>query len=67
MIQTYRRPQIDIDNVIEEVQSLGRQQGQDLRDRLAMLIGHLLKWKYQPEKRSRCTLPLSLPLSTCSD
>lgn len=45
--------QIDLDNVIEEIESLGRQQRQELRNRLAILIGHLLKWEYQTEKRSR--------------
>lgn len=45
--------QIDLDNVIEEIESLGKQQRQELRNRLAVLIGHLLKWEYQSEKRSR--------------
>ncbi|MGB5917085.1 MAG: DUF29 domain-containing protein [Phormidesmis sp.] len=48
--------QIDLDNVIEEIESLGRQQRQELRNRLAVLIGHLLKWEYQSEKRSRSWL-----------
>ena len=45
--------QVDLENVIEEIESLGRQQRQELRNRLAVLIGHLLKWEYQSEKRSR--------------
>ncbi|MEL7495241.1 MAG: DUF29 domain-containing protein, partial [Cyanobacteria bacterium J06554_11] len=44
--------QVDTENVIEELASLGRQQRQELRNRLAILIGHLLKWEHQPEKRS---------------
>jgi hypothetical protein len=32
---------------------LGRQQKQELRNRLGILIGHLLKWDYQPELRSK--------------
>lgn len=35
--------QLDVDNVIEEIESLGWQQRQALRNRLAILIGHLLK------------------------
>ena len=46
-------PQVDLDNVIEEIESLGRQQRQELRNRLAILVCHLLKWEYQAEKRSR--------------
>lgn len=44
---------LDLENLADEIESLGKQQRQELRNRLAILIGHLLKWKYQPEKRSR--------------
>lgn len=44
---------LDIPNLIEEIESLGKQQRQELRNRLAILIGHLLKWQYQPSHRSR--------------
>ena len=43
---------IDLENLIEEVESLGRQERRELENRLSILIGHLLKWEYQPEKRS---------------
>ncbi|MEM7793514.1 MAG: DUF29 domain-containing protein [Cyanobacteria bacterium P01_C01_bin.118] len=48
--------QVDIVNVIEEIESLGRQQRQELRNRLAILLAHLLKWEYQAEKRSHSWL-----------
>jgi hypothetical protein len=32
---------------------LGKQQKQELRNRLGILIGHLLKWDYQPELRGK--------------
>jgi predicted nucleic acid-binding Zn-ribbon protein len=44
---------VDIENLIEELDSLGKQQRQELRNRLGVLLGHLLKWRYQPEARSR--------------
>lgn len=44
---------LDITNLVEEIDSLGKQQRQELRNRLGVLIGHLLKWDYQPEKRSK--------------
>lgn len=47
---------IDLLNLIEEVESLGKQQRQELRNRLSILIGHLLKWEYQPQHRSRSWL-----------
>lgn len=45
--------QLDLPNLIEEIESLGKQQRAELRNRLKVLIGHLLKWDYQPERRSR--------------
>ncbi|NJL45299.1 MAG: DUF29 domain-containing protein [Leptolyngbyaceae cyanobacterium SM2_3_12] len=51
-----RWDQIDVPNLIEEIASLGRQQRQELRNRLSLLIGHLLKCQYQPQRRSRSWL-----------
>lgn len=45
--------QLDLPNLIEEIESLGKQQRAELRNRLSILIGHLLKWEYQVSKRSR--------------
>jgi len=47
---------LDLENLIEEIETLGRQQRQELRNRLAVLIGHLLKWQYQSEQRGRSWL-----------
>ena len=47
---------IDLPNLIEEIESLGKQQRQELRNRLSILIGHLLKWEYRPQARSRSWL-----------
>lgn len=44
---------LDIENLAEEISSLGKQQKQELRNRLGVLIGHLLKWDYQPELRGK--------------
>ncbi|NEP17725.1 MAG: DUF29 domain-containing protein [Leptolyngbya sp. SIO4C1] len=47
---------IDVANLVEEIEDLGKQQRQELRKRLSILLAHLLKWKYQPEQRSRSWL-----------
>ncbi|MFB2979804.1 DUF29 domain-containing protein [Microseira sp. BLCC-F43] len=47
---------LDLPNLIEEIESLGKQQRAELRNRLKVLIGHLLKWEYQAERRSRSWL-----------
>jgi Domain of unknown function DUF29 len=44
---------VDVENLIDEVESLGRQQRQELRNRLGILLGHLLKWQFQPMLRSK--------------
>ena len=44
---------LDIPNLVEEIESLGRQERRELESRLGILIGHLLKWDYQPEKRGK--------------
>ena len=47
---------LDVPNLIEEIESLGKQQRQDLRNRLGILLGHLLKWQFQPSHRSKSWL-----------
>ena len=44
---------LDMVNLVEEIESLGRQQKQELKNRLGVLIGHLLKWQYQASHRSK--------------
>jgi hypothetical protein len=44
---------LDLQNLAEEIESLGRQEKRELENRLGVLIGHLLKWQYQQEKRTR--------------
>jgi len=42
---------LDWEHLAEEVADLGNRHYDQLSSRLAILIGHLLKWKYQPEYR----------------
>lgn len=51
-LQNQQWNQLDLVHLIEEIETLGKQQRQELRNRLSILIGHLLKWEYQPQKRS---------------
>ncbi len=41
--------QLDIENLVEEIESMGKSQKRELYSRLTVLIMHLLKWDYQPE------------------
>jgi len=42
---------LDVNNLIEEIESMGRSEKRELRSRLVVLIVHLLKWAYQPLRR----------------
>jgi len=44
---------LDLDNLAEEIESLGKQQRDELENRLGVLIGHLLKWDLQLELRGK--------------
>lgn len=44
---------VDLANIIEEIESMGRSEYRALESRLSVLLQHLLKWKFQPERRGR--------------
>ena len=43
--------ELDWQNLQEELEALGRQEYRELVSSLTVLLGHLLKWEYQPENR----------------
>ncbi len=45
--------ELDWENLQEEIESMGKSEVRQLHRRLAILIGHILKWKMQPDLRSR--------------
>jgi hypothetical protein len=44
---------IDVANIAEEIESMGRSDRRELKSRLVVLVMHLLKWQHQPAGRSR--------------
>jgi len=44
---------IDIENLAEEIDDMGRAERRELESRLEVLLMHLLKWQFQPSRRSR--------------
>jgi len=44
---------LDRDALAEEIESLGKRDWRELASRIAVLLRHLLKWRYQPERRQR--------------
>lgn len=45
--------ELDIQNLVEEVRDLSKRERDRLLSTLRLIIHHLLKWDYQPERRSR--------------
>lgn len=43
---------LDVDNLIEEIESMGKSQRDSTGSHLVIVLMHLLKWKYQPQRRS---------------
>ncbi len=44
---------LDWDNLLEEIESLGRREKKAIKSNLRSIILHLLKWNYQVNKRSQ--------------
>jgi hypothetical protein len=45
--------QLDVENIVEELESIGRSDKREIESRLTMLLAHLLKWQVQIGFRSR--------------
>ncbi|NJR56038.1 MAG: DUF29 domain-containing protein [Acaryochloris sp. CRU_2_0] len=50
LLRQHKFDEIDIENVAEEIESLGKRDRRELSSRLKVLLMHLLKWTYQPEQ-----------------
>lgn len=44
---------LDIRHLFEEVEDMGNRHADEIESRLAVLLMHLLKWKYQPNLQSK--------------
>jgi len=42
---------VDLANVAEEIESVGNSERYEIDSRMEVLLQHLLKWQFQPEKR----------------
>ena len=43
---------LDLINIAEEIEDVGKSEQRELASRMAVLLAHILKWKFQPQKRS---------------
>ena len=42
---------LDVEHIAEEIEDVGKSEQRELANRMAVLLAHLLKWQYQPERR----------------
>ncbi|MDQ6435819.1 DUF29 domain-containing protein [Mesorhizobium sp. LHD-90] len=52
LLRAGRLDALDRENLAEEIESLGGSEEDEIGSRLNVLLTHLLKWRYQPDKRS---------------
>lgn len=52
LIRAGRFDLLDLEHIAEEIEDVGKSEQRELANRMAVLLAHLLKWKYQPERRS---------------
>jgi hypothetical protein len=53
LVREGRWNEVDRENVAEEIESLGREQFNKLESAIRIVLIHMLKWDFQPAKRSR--------------
>ena len=51
LLRDKKMSEVDFDNIIEEMEALGRSEKYELTNRLSLVLSHLLKWQYQPTMR----------------
>lgn len=52
LIRQGKLSEVDLEHIAEEIESMGKSDKRELINRFAILLAHLLKWQYQPDKRS---------------
>ena len=53
LLRAGRLSEADIDHIAEEIESMGKAEKRELVSRLEVLLMHLLKWQFQPERRGK--------------
>ena len=52
LLREHRWQDIDLENLVEELEDLGKSERRGITSQLTRLLLHLLKWHYQPQRRS---------------
>ena len=53
LLRSGRAGEADLEHIAEEIEDIGKRERRELLARLRTIVGHLLKWDVQPDRRSR--------------
>jgi hypothetical protein len=56
LLRSGRLSELDVEHLVEEIESMGASEQNQLQNRLRILLAHLLKWQFQPAHRGRSWL-----------
>lgn len=51
LIRAGRFDLLDLEHIAEEIEDVGKSEQRELANRMAVLLAHLLKWQFQPERQ----------------
>ena len=51
LLRSHKLSSIDIENIAEEIEDVGKSEQRELASRISVLLAHLLKWQFQPDRR----------------
>jgi ribosomal protein L29 len=51
LIRAGRFELLDLEHIAEEIEDVGKSEQRELANRMVVLLAHLLKWQYQPERQ----------------
>lgn len=68
LLETRQFSELDIENLAEEIRDLSKRERDKLLSSIRLILHHLLKWDYQPQKRSKsCTITIERERNNISD
>ncbi|MBS4068164.1 MAG: DUF29 domain-containing protein [Sulfurimonas sp.] len=56
LLRAGRYSELDIEHIADEVEDVGKSEQRELVSRMAILLCHLLKWQFQPERQGKSWL-----------
>jgi len=53
LLRAGKLSEADLEHIAEEIESMGKTEKRELISRLGVLLAHLLKWRFQSERRTK--------------